>query len=326
MFLLPNDVLSLRVIKATNLIAADINGKSDPYVIVATSEGGEKNFKKTEIIKKTLNPNWNEKFNFYFYEKNEKFQLFFKVMDKDTVSKDDFLGSAVVNVLDVVKEVNKEFTIDLPLQKVKSGVLQICLFIERQFEENNTLQSTNNLNPTTIIEEIKPLQKENKLIEFKEFNNNCILYIPSNFKLKSSKYGSTSQVTFEGPKTNEELKESEILSFNNTKIMGNFENSCKLFINTVRKLNEQVSKKQENGVFEELDFTTRLQIVNENILQFKTFGWRFTNTDNKIVNVLNICVLSKKNNLLIISFNTTNKIDEEELKLFEEMLQLISLQ
>lgn len=50
-------VLKVFVKKATNLIAQDSCGTSDPYV---TIQCGNSKVKKTKTIKKTLNPVWNE--------------------------------------------------------------------------------------------------------------------------------------------------------------------------------------------------------------------------------------------------------------------------
>ena len=49
--------VSVRVVRATGLLAADKSGKSDPYVKLQT-QGGTK--AKTSVIKKTLNPEWDE--------------------------------------------------------------------------------------------------------------------------------------------------------------------------------------------------------------------------------------------------------------------------
>ena len=50
--------LRVEVVGAFGLLAADINGKSDPYVIVRTGE----HKRKTRIIRKTLAPEWHETF------------------------------------------------------------------------------------------------------------------------------------------------------------------------------------------------------------------------------------------------------------------------
>ena len=61
--------LSITVISATELAAADSNGLSDPYVSLTIQDssgttGGSHLSKKTNVMKKTLNPVWNENFVF----------------------------------------------------------------------------------------------------------------------------------------------------------------------------------------------------------------------------------------------------------------------
>ena len=48
---------TVRVVRATGLLAADKGGTSDPYVVVQ-SAGGKK--AKTSVKKKTLEPEWDE--------------------------------------------------------------------------------------------------------------------------------------------------------------------------------------------------------------------------------------------------------------------------
>lgn len=50
--------LTTSVVGARNLAVADTNGLSDPYAVLQLG----KSRKKTKIIKKTLNPSWNESF------------------------------------------------------------------------------------------------------------------------------------------------------------------------------------------------------------------------------------------------------------------------
>ena len=51
-------VLKILLKKGVGLKAADLNGKSDPYVIVCCG----KQERKSKIIKKTLDPVWNQTF------------------------------------------------------------------------------------------------------------------------------------------------------------------------------------------------------------------------------------------------------------------------
>jgi hypothetical protein len=105
--------LAVLVKEGKNLAAADVNGKSDPYVVVKYN--GKKN--KTDVRKETLDPVWNETMHFPYAEghrmtfkarDNSDHVLFsffivsstsacmwltvFQVWDKDTIGKDEFLG------------------------------------------------------------------------------------------------------------------------------------------------------------------------------------------------------------------------------------------
>jgi len=84
-------ILRVHVIQARNLIAADSNGKSDPYVIVRVRETEQ----RTERINRTLNPVWRATFEFghvrdYLTETDE---LEVIVKDYDRLVRDDDLGA-----------------------------------------------------------------------------------------------------------------------------------------------------------------------------------------------------------------------------------------
>lgn len=55
-----NDVLVVRVVKARGLLPSDSNGLSDPYVSIKFL----RQKKKTKVVRKSLNPEWNESFEF----------------------------------------------------------------------------------------------------------------------------------------------------------------------------------------------------------------------------------------------------------------------
>jgi Ca2+-dependent lipid-binding protein len=84
-------ILLINVLKAKNLMSADSGGTSDPYVRIHV--GIEiANGKKTKVIKKTLNPEWNEHFEIQIREKQRKDMITIEVFDKDVIGKDDSLG------------------------------------------------------------------------------------------------------------------------------------------------------------------------------------------------------------------------------------------
>jgi len=125
-----------RVNDGVDLIAADLNGKSDPYVIVeALTKGGEMLFVyRTRVIKANLNPKWGESF-FWTVPPdpdNPKIpvalsKLHFSIFDSDenqlatllsVGEEDDFLGGCSV---DVSTMRNSDCLLeDIPLLGVKS--------------------------------------------------------------------------------------------------------------------------------------------------------------------------------------------------------------
>ncbi|KAH8645472.1 C2 domain-containing protein [Xylariales sp. PMI_506] len=86
--------LRVDVLDASDLPAADSNGKSDPY---ARFELNGQDVFKTKTQKKTLNPVWNEFFEIPVASRTAaKFHV--KVYDYDFADKPDFLGGADINL------------------------------------------------------------------------------------------------------------------------------------------------------------------------------------------------------------------------------------
>ena len=76
--------------RGAGLKAADLNGKSDPYVVVKCGGGKEQ---MSKVIYKTLDPEWNESFDFGgTLSKFLETGLLLKVYDKDRITRDDSLG------------------------------------------------------------------------------------------------------------------------------------------------------------------------------------------------------------------------------------------
>ncbi|XP_016906285.1 synaptotagmin-7 isoform X2 [Apis cerana] len=89
-----NSILTLTLLKARNLKAKDINGKSDPYVKVWLQFGDKRIEKrKTPIFKCTLNPVFNEAFSFNVpWEKIRECSLDVMVMDFDNIGRNELIG------------------------------------------------------------------------------------------------------------------------------------------------------------------------------------------------------------------------------------------
>ena len=84
-------VLHVKVCQARDLLAADSNGSSDPYVRIQIGDDIE-NAVQTKHLNKTLDPVWNETFNLYVSRENRAKTVTFEVFDRDMIGQDDSLG------------------------------------------------------------------------------------------------------------------------------------------------------------------------------------------------------------------------------------------
>ncbi|ERN19192.1 C2 and GRAM domain-containing protein At1g03370 isoform X2 [Amborella trichopoda] len=84
--------LSVYVIEARGLLAKDLNGFSDPYVKIQL---GRCKY-RTKVVKKNLNPSWNEEFSFRVEDLKEELNIY--VLDEDKYFNDDFIGMVTVPV------------------------------------------------------------------------------------------------------------------------------------------------------------------------------------------------------------------------------------
>merc|ERR1739848_257607 len=84
---------AISVVRAKGLRSADWNGYSDPYVTcrIEGFQGSESQIFKTGVIKKNLNPEWNERHNIEEYLVGKV--LILDVWDWDLSQSDDFLGT-----------------------------------------------------------------------------------------------------------------------------------------------------------------------------------------------------------------------------------------
>lgn len=86
--------LTVHVVEARGLKPMDIDGTSDPYVILQI----ENQKIETTFKKSTLDPVWNESFQFEITHGNDP--LFIEVMDKDTFGQDDSEGICELSLKD----------------------------------------------------------------------------------------------------------------------------------------------------------------------------------------------------------------------------------
>ncbi|GAN01669.1 elicitor-responsive protein 1-like [Mucor ambiguus] len=95
----PRGVLTVNVIEARNLHKEDLAGHNDPYVELWFDEDYKQ---RSESVKNTENPVWNQTFTFNIEEGSSKHKLYFKVLDKDKVGEDK-IGDGHLDVAEAFK-------------------------------------------------------------------------------------------------------------------------------------------------------------------------------------------------------------------------------
>ncbi|XP_052040806.1 extended synaptotagmin-2 isoform X1 [Apodemus sylvaticus] len=124
-FPIPKGVLRIHFIEAQDLQGKDtylkglVKGKSDPYGIIRV---GNQIF-QSKVIKENLSPKWNEIYEALVYEHPGQ-ELEIELFDEDP-DKDDFLGSLMIDLIEVEKErlLDEWFTLD----EVAKGKLHLKL-------------------------------------------------------------------------------------------------------------------------------------------------------------------------------------------------------
>ncbi|GAB0139449.1 hypothetical protein EsHS_00000102 [Epichloe bromicola] len=118
--------LRVDVLDGIELPSADRNGKSDPY---CKFELNGQEVYKTKVIKKTLNPTWNEFFEVAVPSRTAaKFNV--NVYDYDFADKPDFLGAASINLdtLEPFKASESRYMLD-----GKSGTIRLRLLFRPDY-------------------------------------------------------------------------------------------------------------------------------------------------------------------------------------------------
>uniref|UniRef100_A0AAY4EYK3 C2 domain-containing protein n=1 Tax=Denticeps clupeoides TaxID=299321 RepID=A0AAY4EYK3_9TELE len=139
--------LQVKVIKAMDLLAADLNGKSDPFCVL---ELGNDRL-QTHTIYKTLNPEWNKVFTFPVKDIHDALEI--TVFDEDGDKAPDFLGKISIPLLSIHN--GQQITCPLrkdDLEKLTKGTISLELEVifnpfrasartfqpkEKKFQEDN---------------------------------------------------------------------------------------------------------------------------------------------------------------------------------------------
>ena len=94
------------VVRAENLLAKDRGGTSDPFTVLILG----RQIKKTSIIDKTLNPEWNETFEFETTPLESNLNVVLYDYDKGILygNSQEYLGSVTVPILELLGRGNGE--------------------------------------------------------------------------------------------------------------------------------------------------------------------------------------------------------------------------
>lgn len=128
-----NGDLTVNIKGASNLLAADRNGKSDPYVKLYLNDN-DTPFYKTKTLKKTLSPTWNESCTVQVVNRVNNY-LKIKVMDWDAGNADDPIGEAVVPLskIDPESPTDLDIPLILPPEKKDAGVIHLSFNFEPRY-------------------------------------------------------------------------------------------------------------------------------------------------------------------------------------------------
>uniref|UniRef100_A0A7M6DMV6 C2 domain-containing protein n=2 Tax=Clytia hemisphaerica TaxID=252671 RepID=A0A7M6DMV6_9CNID len=164
--------LTVSILRARNLMALDLNGRSDPFVIVRVGTSKQEKY-KTKVVYRTLNPVWNEQVTLAMPQKHERVSI--EVWDKDPFTQER-LGSVHFNhddLLHLGSNENEKHWFDL--DKAKSGEIQLQFGVTMPekdkldgiSEENENIQSysygsDNSEEDFLILEQKNKAPKEGK--------------------------------------------------------------------------------------------------------------------------------------------------------------------
>lgn len=107
--------LKLNILNGRNLLSADSNGKSDPFVVLKLN--GNTIFKSDKIMK-TLNPDWNEE-TILPVPSLKRSRLSVEVYDFDIAGDDDFIGSGSIDLHKFIE--NNKCDLQVPLTVTENG-------------------------------------------------------------------------------------------------------------------------------------------------------------------------------------------------------------
>merc|ERR1711915_38117 len=149
--------LKINIIKARNLEKKGMFNKADPYVKVSYGKQEE----ISVAVNNNLNPEWNFEKVFEFNQSSHK-EIMIKVYDKDTLTKDDFMGSTTISTADIPKF---KQAVWISLQECKKGEVLVSAEVLPPNGENIDTQIGKDSLQTgkiIVVDQAKPLDKDTK--------------------------------------------------------------------------------------------------------------------------------------------------------------------
>eukprot|EP01091_Cochliopodium_minus_P010697 TRINITY_DN2892_c0_g1_i1.p1 TRINITY_DN2892_c0_g1~~TRINITY_DN2892_c0_g1_i1.p1 ORF type:complete len:1004 (+),score=309.18 TRINITY_DN2892_c0_g1_i1:38-3013(+) len=146
--------LKVNIFKALDLDANDMGGTSDPYckislLSVARHEKSKhkdglvrSQTNKTEAIHKTVNPVWDQTFNYNIYKEFQGFEI--RVYDKENLGKDKFLGRIIVDITPDknIKVEKKEFKLENKNSSKKKKEVKGTIELDYEYFRSEEIKCT----------------------------------------------------------------------------------------------------------------------------------------------------------------------------------------
>ena len=110
------DAIIVNVVSARDIFASDASGTSDAYVKCGFDTAPIERRYKTQVVKRTRYPMWNDRFLMRIEPGGDEHAIVFTVWDKDVFSGDDFIGAAAIP-LEVIPRNGDVCDVELPLNR-----------------------------------------------------------------------------------------------------------------------------------------------------------------------------------------------------------------
>ncbi|KAK7929725.1 hypothetical protein WMY93_006120 [Mugilogobius chulae] len=188
-------IVQVKVMRAEGLMAADVNGKSDPFCVLELNNDRL----QTHTVYKNLNPEWNKVFTFNLKDIHSVLEV--TVFDEDRDRSADFLGKVAIPLLRVQNGEQKGYALK---NKQLTGPTKGFLFLEIDVIYNKVKAAFRTLVPAEQ-KYIEEEQKVSKQLLQQNFNRvkRCIMvlfsygtYINSCFEWESAQRSLISFVLF----------------------------------------------------------------------------------------------------------------------------------